>query len=120
MLKTISIDLIARTAHELNRQYCCAIGDFTQPPWDLAPDWQQKSAIAGVEFHLANPNAGCAASHKSWLAEKEADGWKFGEVKDAEKKEHPCFVPYKALPAEQKVKDALFVGVVESMKVLLA
>lgn len=110
---------IAEVAHTTNRAYCESIGDFTQPLWDDAPGWQRESAINGVKFHLDHPDAGPAASHESWLAEKEADGWKYGTTKDPEKKEHPCFVPYDELPAEQKVKDSLFIGVVRAMKVLL-
>jgi len=110
---------IAIVAHETNRAYCQQIGDDTQLTWDDAPEWQRKSAIIGVQFHIDNPEAGCSASHESWLKEKEADGWKHGEVKDPEKKEHPCFVPYAELPEHQKVKDALFVGVVRALKILL-
>ena len=110
---------IAEVAHETNRAYCETIGDFTQPSWQNAPGWQRNSAIKGVEFHIDNPDAGCSASHESWLKQKQEDGWKFGEVKNAEKKEHPCFVPHRELPEEQRVKDALFVGVVRAMKVLL-
>ncbi len=113
------IDLIARVAHETNRAYCESINDFSQIPWEGAPDWQKNSAVNGVQFHLDNPEAGCSDSHENWLKVKYADGWKYGEVKDPEKKEHPCCVPYDQLPSEQKVKDALFVGIVRAMKVLL-
>jgi len=106
---------MARVAHEVNRAYCQAIGDFSQPPWEDAPDWQQSSAINGVAFHRANPNAGPDHSHNEWLKEKEATGWKYGSVKDPEKKEHPCFVPYNQLPPEQKVKDYLFRAVIHSL-----
>ena len=110
---------IAEVAHETNRFYCHIIGDNSQNCWELAPEWQKNSAINGVAFHIANPEAGCSASHESWLKEKYANGWKYGEVKNPEKKEHPCCVPYKQLSLEQKVKDALFVGVVRAMKVLI-
>lgn len=106
---------VARVAHEANRAYCAALGDVSQSAWDLAPDWQRQSAIAGVAFHAANPDASPAASHESWLAEKERDGWKYGEVKDPEKKEHPCFVPYDQLPAEQRAKDYIFSAVCRNL-----
>ena len=115
----MTVEQIAIVAHETNRAYCETIGDFSQQKWPDAPEWQKDSAKKGVQFHIDNPDAGCAASHESWLKEKEADGWKYGEVKDPAKKEHPCFVPYEELPPEQKVKDALFVGVVRALKVLL-
>lgn len=102
-------------AHEVNRAYCQALGDTSQPAWEDAPEWQRISAAGGVAFHLANPSAGPDHSHNNWLAEKRTAGWKFGPVKDAEKKEHPCFVPYEELPVEQKAKDYLFRGVVHAL-----
>lgn len=106
---------IARVAHQINKSYCEALGDNSQVEWSEAPGWQKTSAINGVEFHLSNPNAGPSHSHDEWLKEKEATGWKYGEVKDADKKEHPCFVPYDELPAEQKAKDYIFRAIVHEL-----
>ena len=106
---------IARVAHEVNRSYCMALGDDSQLPWANAPDWQKESAINGVLFHASNPNADPKESHDNWLVEKIDNGWKFGPVKDEEKKEHPCCVPYEQLPTEQKAKDFLFRGVVHAL-----
>lgn len=60
------------------------------------------------------------ANRDSWLAVKRAEGWQYGHVKDPAKKLHPCFVPYEALPMEQQVKDALFIGVVHALSPLMA
>lgn len=109
-------ELIARVAHEVNRAYCASLGDTSQPAWEEAPDWQRQSALAGVDMHLANPDATPEQSHESWLAQKTADGWTHGDVKDPEKKQHPCFLPYAELPAEQRAKDYLFRGVVHALK----
>ncbi len=102
---------IARVCHEANRAYCLSIGDASQPSWDEAPDWQKESALNGVIFQSKNPEAPASASHDSWLEEKRSTGWKYGPVKDPERKEHPCFVPYEELPAEQRAKDYLFKSV---------
>ena len=114
----MEVKQIAMVCHEANRAYCATLGDSSQAPWDVAPEWQRKSAMTGVEFHLKTLESGAepqaSASHESWLREKEADGWKFGPVKNAETKEHPCFVPYDQLPPEQKVKDYIFCGVVKA------
>lgn len=48
---------IARVCHEVNRAYCAALGDLSQPPWADAPEWQRKSALNGVAFALCNPVA---------------------------------------------------------------
>ncbi len=110
---------IAIVCHEANRAYCRTLGAYTQPSWDDAPEWQKKSAIAGVEFHLKALERGAdpapSASHNSWLAEKERDGWKYGPVKDPEKKEHPCFVPYEQLPVDQRMKDYIFAAIVKAI-----
>lgn len=103
----------ARAAHEANRAYCIAIGDMSQPSWESAPDWQKVSALKGVHGVLAGN--GPRQSHEGWLEEKLATGWKFGPVKDPEKKEHPCFVPYDSLPPEQRAKDSIFVSVVRAV-----
>ena len=61
---------IAKTCHEVNKAFCLANGDKSQPNWEDAPQWQKQSAINGVEFHLANPNSKPSDSHKNWLKEK--------------------------------------------------
>lgn len=116
----LTVVAIAAVCHEANRALCAGLGDYSQPTWPEAPEWQAQSAVTGVKFNLANPDAPASASHDSWLAEKARDGWKYGEVKDPEKKEHPCFVPYEALPKAQQAKDHLFKAVVAALAPLVA
>jgi hypothetical protein len=115
----MTIPGIARVCHEANRVYCQELGDNSQPPWENAPRWQIESAINGVQFHLDNPNAGPSGSHENWLKVKEAEGWKYGPIKDADKKEHPCFVPYDQLPLEQRLKDSVFTSIVHALAPLV-
>lgn len=116
----MKVEKIAQVAHEINKSYCESIGDLSQPSWEKAPEWQKSSAVNGVNFHLENPEAPPSASHESWLKQKTEEGWKYGSVKNAETKEHPCFVPYEDLPTEQKSKDYLFKQVVHSLRNLLS
>ena len=108
---------IARVAHEVNKAYCESLGDYSQTKWEDAPQWQRDSAMLGVKLHIENPQAGAAASHESWMAQKVADGWKWGAEKDAEAKTHPCIVPFDALPEAQQAKDYIFRGVVHALSV---
>jgi hypothetical protein len=110
MDRQTKIEACARAAHEVNRAYCIAIGDSSQPAWEDAADWQKSSARNGVVGALDGNTP--EQSHESWLAEKAATGWKYGPVKDVEKKEHPCFVPYSDLPPAQRAKDKIFTTVV--------
>lgn len=112
----MTIEQVAQVAHEINKTYCESIGDMSQPSWDNAPDWQITSTINGVNFHLRNPDATPEMSHLNWLSEKQVAGWVYGEIKDSEKKQHPCFCPYNKLPLEQRIKDYLFCQIVHSLK----
>ena len=105
---------IAKVSYAVNRAYCESLGDFSFGPWEEAPEWQQQSAISGVVFHLKHPSAGPEASHNSWLDQKVADGWVYGETKDAEAKTHPCIVEFSQLPAAQQAKDYIFTAIVHN------
>lgn len=111
----VDIERIARACHEANRALCASFGDHSQLPWDQAEQWQRDSAIAGVKFRLENPDAGDDCQHSAWMKDKIDNGWKYGPVKDAERKEHPCIVPFEQLPSEQKAKDAIFSAIVNAL-----
>lgn len=113
--KILLSEQIAKVCHNVNRAYCRSIGDYSQPTWKEAPDWQKESAINGVDFHMSN-DVSPEQSHENWMKVKLEDGWVYGDVKDPDKKEHPCMVPYEELPVEQRTKDYLFKAVVDSFK----
>jgi hypothetical protein len=110
---------IARVAHEVNRAYCQALGDHSQPAWEDAPDWQRESELNGVALHLQRPEAGPEASHVAWLEEKLRTGWRYGTKKDPVAKTHPCMVDFAALPIEQQAKDFIFRAAVHALASLL-
>lgn len=96
----------AKTAHEVNRTYCREIGDVVQVPFEeLHPD-RIASLLKGVAGIVAGNTP--EMSHILWLKTREEQGWKYGPVQDAEKKEHPCMVPFDKLPDAQRMKDTLF------------
>lgn len=114
-----TLEDVARFVHEVNRLWCQFIGDNSQPSWEDAPDWQKNSALEGVRYHLSNPSSTHRDSHTNWLSGKQQEGWKFGAVKDPEKKEHPCFCEFGNLPWYQQIKDHLFLNVVRTLEPLL-
>jgi hypothetical protein len=113
----LTVTDIARICHEANRAYCEATGDHSQKSWDEAEAWQRESAVQGVVYALANPQAGPSDQHYAWMRDKVAAGWSYGPEKDAEARTHPCLVPYQELPVEQRRKDALFLGIVRALSV---
>lgn len=106
---------IARVCHEANRAVCEAFGDKSQESWEKAEQWQRESAIKGVEFIVAHPDARPFDQHYAWMRDKIADGWKYGATKDPVAKTHPCLVEYNELPGEQKAKDYVFQAVARTL-----
>jgi hypothetical protein len=104
----------ARIAHSVNHAYCQAIGQASLP-WSEAPAWQRESAKAGVLEVARDPGISHGDLHQRWLEHKLREGWTYGEVKDAEAKTHPCMIPFAELPECERIKDALFLGVVRAI-----
>lgn len=116
----MNIEDIAKICHEANRAYCETLGDNSQLRWEEAQIWQRGSAIKGVRFNLENPDATLSDTHNSWVEEKRKEGWKYGKIKNIERKEHPCFAEYTDLPDDQKAKDAIFKAIVLSLRPYIA
>jgi hypothetical protein len=97
------------------------------PWWELS-DEQKSASIDGVikldsivdsdEFHKFTLDQLCEEMHKNWMNYKLSNGWKFGEVKNEETKEHPCLVEYSHLSEEDRVKDKVFIQAFLSIKSL--
>lgn len=110
---------IAKTAqlcHEINRAYQISLGDETGFPWFDSTVEMQESAKAGVrafvesEFTLTPEQ-----QHNRWMAGKLAAGWRYGPVKDAAERTHPCLVAYEELPMEDRAKDLMFQAAVRTV-----
>lgn len=105
---------LARVCHEANRAICVNAGDNTQVPWDEAEEWQRQSAMEGVRYVLNNTEATASDIHEKWMRDKLEQGWKYGEVKDAENKTHPSLVPFDQLSSDEKFKDSVFVAIIKA------
>lgn len=104
----------AMAAHEANRALQIANGEEPSPHWHEAPDWMRQSIYSGVLNIARDPAVTPATSHENWLADREANGWVWGEIKNEQAKTHPCMVPFEELPPEQQAKDIAFVNVVRA------
>jgi hypothetical protein len=120
-LSASEVDAIAAVCHEANRAYCASLGDRSQPSWDGAPDWQRESARLGVKKALNYRGKRAfmfdegEELHNSWMEQKLRAGWRWGEVKDAVLKTHPCLLPYRSLPPAERRKDHLFRAVCQAL-----
>lgn len=113
---TYTDEQIAEIAHEANRALQRILGDPgipVAPTWSQFPEDQQAGVVAGVKIarHGAPPNV----LHDSWMRDKFAAGWTYGETKDVEAKTHPSLVPFDSLSPADQAKDFLFSGVCVAM-----
>lgn len=114
----LSAEAIARVCHEANRAVQLEQADpriAVAAPWDDCGDEMRASAVDGVRF-LLTTGAGPEASHENWVRFKLLHGWRWGPVKDEERKRHPLLVSYADLPAEQRAKEALFHAIVGALR----
>lgn len=56
--------------------------------------------------------------HENWSAGRIAEGWTYGPVRDDEKKQTPCLVPYVELPENEKAFDRN--TAMETLKLIVA
>ncbi len=56
-------------------------------------------------------------THEVWAAARLREGWTYGPVRDEEKKEHPCLIPYEELPESEKDYDRATSG--ETLRLIL-
>lgn len=111
----ISFETIAAACYEGTRVVAISAGQPDTGPWADTPDWIRQSCLDGVKFHLDNPLADPSAAHVAWSEAKTRDGWVYWPVKDVEKKQHPCLVPYYELPDYERAKARLFCAVVDAL-----
>ena len=57
-------------------------------------------------------------THENWARQRMADGWTWGPARDDARREHPCLVPYDALPEEEKEYDRR--TALETLRLVLA
>ena len=57
-------------------------------------------------------------AHDLWAAQRLADAWRLGEVRDDAKKLHPCLVTHADLPESEKTYDRQ--AAMETLKAIVA
>lgn len=104
---------IARVCHEATRALQQTLGEDPVPVWGATTEWMRTSTHESVRAIMNGATP--AELHKDWCAAKEADGWVYGNVKDAEAKTHPDLRPWEDLSATAVRKDMLFVSIVQAL-----
>ena len=110
-----AIETIAEVCHEANRVLQRRNDEPVSPEWFEAPEEQRDSVVSGVFHLISDPEATPEESHQEWLRFKERGGWAYGEVKSFRHRTHPNLLPYDQLSSDQRLKDALFHGIVRAL-----
>lgn len=109
------VERIAQICHQANREFQILFpveGIPVSKLWDELSDVDKQLAYDGVIGAMNGDTP--MMSHITWMDNKAADGWTYGPVKDEDRKEHPCMVPYSELSQRDRDKDALFVSIVKT------
>lgn len=107
---------IAQVIHAANRELQIIYGDpMPSPDWYDAPEYQRREATASVVEAISDPGRTPEQNHQGWMERLIADGWTYGEHKDAAAKTHPTLLPWDELPVDQQLKDRLFIAIVRAL-----
>lgn len=115
----LTAEQIAHVCHNANRAMQKEQNDPSIPVsarWTDLDEETRQSAIQGVQNILDGKVTSPEESHAEWVRFKQEHGWTLGPAKSESKKEHPLLVPYRELPEEQRLKDALFFAIVNALK----
>lgn len=108
---------IARVAHEACRTWAKLNDQPVPPSWDALDASCQAAIIMGVRFSWD----GVAVSelHNRWVKYMYAQGWKFGPIRDMEKRVSPNLISFEQLPFREQIKDHIFKGVVDTFREIM-
>lgn len=86
-------------------------------PWEDRDDKFKKNMINIIEKYISLDKLPTPEeAHDSWMKAYFDMGWKYGEKRDVDKKEHPDLVPFDELPKDERDKDAIFLAFVWIVK----
>lgn len=106
--------VIGEMCHELVRAVQKANGeDVVYPHWEDAEQWMRDSSIDMVRSVMDGQSS--EQIHERWMAQRLAEGWRYGPVKDLTAKTNPNLVPYLDLPVRQWVKDRLVRAMIQAV-----
>lgn len=109
----MNVKEVARLCHKANSVYCEIIGDRVPMPWALT---DQDRIIDGVNFVLQTPGVTPKQVHDHWMETMHKAGWHYGLVKDYACKISPALIPFGQQPEAQRMKDRLFIGIVNACR----
>jgi len=87
--------------------------------WEERDEAFRQQFMKVIDKYFKNDLPTPKEAHDSWMDAYEKMGWRYGKVRDPEKKTHPDMVPFEDLPKDEQDKDAIFLAFVFLAKKLL-
>jgi|SRR3990167_9548561 len=112
-------DEIARVCYAANKALGAILGEGRGLSWDECGVEKKVSFMNGVRYALADPwKMSPQRIHEEWMVDKMVKGWKYGleEKVEGDIHYHPCMLNWEDLPPEQKLKDVLFLAIVNALQ----
>jgi len=90
-------------------------GDEHRLPWIFATKVEQQSMREVVNLCLKGQLISANQIHDAWVLSYFKAGWKFGPIRDYDKKVHPSLVPYDRLSVFEKTKLELCFSIIKAL-----
>lgn len=118
--KDFIIDNICRECHTANNSLRLTNNESELPDWEyLSQDLKDNTKNTVLQI-LDNPSYTAENAHDEWMKHKMTQGWVYGENKDDVKKTHPLLIPFSEMSDIDKLKDQLFIDIVNKYRNLIA
>lgn len=108
------LELILTVLHNANAVLKKLNNEKHEELADMEP--ARRAGIKAAIKHALENDTSPEESHNKWLVAHEKLGYKYGIEIDREKLLHPCMVPYYQLPETQRIKDDMFLAIIQSFK----
>lgn len=106
---------IAKMCHEINKLYNKLMGCDTLS-WEDLDEKTKDGIMVSVNRVIDNPDITPSEIHDIWVKSKIKQGWKYGDVLCYTNKTHPCLIDYDELSILDKIKDEMFISIVNILK----
>ena len=108
---------VAKECHIANNNLMVANSEIPNPvDWNDLDTHTKHMNIESVKKIYDNPNITAKDIHDEWMKNKIKDGWKYGDVKDANLKTHHLIIDFDQMNDIDKMKDQIFIDVVNNRR----